>query len=83
MIIAGDIDAVRQKYMLELIDTRRAAEKRVVRYDLFSSLLDANDEDGGEGDVKLTTQELLGNIFIFQLAGHEVRSTLFALRRFE
>ena len=76
--------------MADLIQDRK--EKKELRYDLFSSLLDANDDqDISEGNVKLTTRELfgelsqylidayhaewpgtLGNIFIFQLAGHEV-----------
>ncbi|KZP12182.1 cytochrome P450 [Athelia psychrophila] len=59
-----------KEYMVELIQERRTAEKRDERYDLFSSLLDAND-GGKDGEAKLTTEELLGNMFIFQLAGHE------------
>ncbi|KZP15280.1 cytochrome P450 [Athelia psychrophila] len=59
-----------KKYMIELIQARRTAEKREERYDLFSSLLDAND-DSEDGEATLTTEELLGNMFIFQLAGHE------------
>ncbi|KAF7983462.1 hypothetical protein HWV62_21746 [Athelia sp. TMB] len=59
----------KQKYMLEQIHARQAIEKREERYDLFSSLLDAND-DSSNVDV-LTQDELLGNMFIFQLAGHE------------
>nr|BAL05138.1 cytochrome P450 [Phanerodontia chrysosporium] len=61
-----------EQYMLELIQERRDAEKRDERHDLFSNLLDANDSDeNGDGSVKLTDEELLGNIFIFMLAGHE------------
>lgn len=64
-------DEVKQ-YMLELIQERRNSEKRDERYDLFSSLLDANDlNEDGNGNVTLTNDELLGNIFIFMLAGHE------------
>ena len=45
--------------MLEMIHTRKTAsnEKKEGRYDLFSSLLDARDEEDG---AKLTDQELLG-----------------------
>lgn len=54
-------------YMLEMIRTRRTSQKKEGRYDLFSSLLDAN-----EGNVShLSESELMGNIFIFFLAGHE------------
>ncbi|THV03109.1 cytochrome P450 [Dendrothele bispora CBS 962.96] len=73
------------QYMLEMIHARRTSEKKEERYDLFSSLLDANDDDGdeefefddGEGGkergkkLKLTERELIGNIFIFLVAGHE------------
>lgn len=45
-------------YMLEMIDNRRNAEKKEERYDLFSSLLDASEED--DGPAKLTDRELLG-----------------------
>lgn len=58
--------------MLELIEARKSAETRQERDDLFSNLLEAN-EDSEDRGAKLTTEELLGNIFIFQLAGHEVR----------
>ncbi|KAK1230974.1 hypothetical protein PQX77_005906, partial [Marasmius sp. AFHP31] len=59
------------KYMLEMINGRRHAEKKEERYDLFSSLLDANDLPTNDGEVPLTERELMGNIFIFLLAGHE------------
>ncbi|KAI0705841.1 cytochrome P450 [Cytidiella melzeri] len=55
-------------YMTELIEGRKASDTKEERYDLFSSLLDANDEDA---DITLTHRELMGNIFIFLLAGHE------------
>ncbi|ESK89420.1 cytochrome p450 [Moniliophthora roreri MCA 2997] len=58
------------RYMLEMIANRRNAEKKEERYDLFSSLLDAND-DTTSGEPPLTERELIGNIFIFLLAGHE------------
>lgn len=53
-------DAYMQSYMLEMIQIRRVAEKRVERYDLFSSLLDANEEPE-EGQIALTDRELIGN----------------------
>jgi len=56
-----------QRYMSEMIKDRLAATK-MERHDLFSSLLDANNDDSG---IKLTESELISNIFIFLLAGHE------------
>ncbi|KAF8967870.1 cytochrome P450 [Flammula alnicola] len=56
------------RYMAEMIQERQRAEK-VQRHDLFSSLLEANDDSL---DVTaLTESELIGNIYIFLLAGHE------------
>ncbi|KAF7793522.1 hypothetical protein EIP86_004636 [Pleurotus ostreatoroseus] len=60
-----------ESYMLEMCAARRAAETKDEKHDLFNSLLDARDEDES-GGAKLTDRELLGNIFIFLLAGHEV-----------
>jgi cytochrome P450 len=58
--------------MNEMIVSRREAEIREERYDLLNSLLDANDSDGlSSDDANLTTSELIGNIFIFLIAGHE------------
>ncbi|EKM52729.1 uncharacterized protein PHACADRAFT_261335 [Phanerochaete carnosa HHB-10118-sp] len=59
-----------EQYMLEMIHARRYAEEKEERYDLFSGLLDASEEEF-DGEAKLTDRELLGNIFIFLLAGHE------------
>lgn len=73
---------------MEMVEARRKAEKKEERYDLFSSLLDASD-DQQDGGAKLTDRELLGwflvydsitilidcaigNIFIFLLAGQFV-----------
>ncbi|KZV87709.1 cytochrome P450 [Exidia glandulosa HHB12029] len=50
-------------YMVEMIGNRRTAEVKEVQYDLFSGLL----ADGGE----LSDEELMGNIYIFLVAGHE------------
>ncbi|PBK85291.1 cytochrome P450 [Armillaria gallica] len=68
-------------YMLEMIRNRRTAEQKGERYDLFSSLLDANDDEdgGGGGETELTDQELLGNVFIFLVAGHETTGHTLAL----
>ena len=49
-----------QTYMLEMIKARRQAEKKEERYDLFSSLLDANEEELEEGQIRLFDSELIG-----------------------
>ncbi|KAJ3552928.1 hypothetical protein NM688_g3893 [Phlebia brevispora] len=59
-----------EMYMMEMCAARRALETKEERHDLFSSLLDASDDEL-DGGAKLTDRELLGNIFIFLLAGHE------------
>ncbi|KAF8622696.1 hypothetical protein AX15_006794 [Amanita polypyramis BW_CC] len=53
-------------FMKEIIKDRLASEK-VERHDLLTNLLEANDIDEGS----LTNDELIGNVFIFLLAGHE------------
>jgi cytochrome P450 len=60
-------DELRQ-YMSEMIHVRQNAEK-VERHDLFSSLLEANDHT--LDITTLTESELIGNIYIFLVAGHE------------
>ncbi|KAH8981652.1 cytochrome P450 [Lactarius akahatsu] len=62
-------DELRQ-YMVEMVNARRSAETREERHDLFNGLLDAAD-DNPDGSVAITEQELIGNMFIFLLAGHE------------
>ncbi|SJL04160.1 uncharacterized protein ARMOST_07520 [Armillaria ostoyae] len=65
-----------EAYMLEMIRTRRTAEKEE-RSDLLSSLLDANDDEDLLGEeTKLKDQELLGNIYAFLIAGHEAARAL-------
>lgn len=50
--------------MIEMIRSRRDAEEKEERYDLFSSLLDANEEeDVTTGGVKLLESEVLGAFF--------------------
>ncbi|KAH9899278.1 cytochrome P450 [Cubamyces lactineus] len=58
------------QYMQEMIDARRSAEVKEERHDLFSSLLDAN-EGLAESGEKLTDTGLMGNVFIFMVAGYE------------
>ncbi|KAI0349208.1 cytochrome P450 [Trametes cingulata] len=63
------------QYMQEMIDARRAAEVKEERHDLFSSLLDAN-EGLAESGEKLTDRGLMGNVFIFMVAGTRPFRTL-------
>jgi len=56
--------------MLEMVEARKDVDKVEERYDLLSGLLDAaQDEPGSE--AALSDDELIGNTFIFLLAGHE------------
>ncbi len=53
-----------------MIDERRAMEAQgVVRNDLFSGLIRASDNE--QGNAKLSKAELLADIHVFLLAGHE------------
>jgi hypothetical protein len=54
-------------YLKDLIEQRNASQEKT-RHDLLSNLLAANADEHGI----LTDSELMGNIFIFVLAGHEV-----------
>ncbi|KAK7033940.1 hypothetical protein VNI00_012567 [Paramarasmius palmivorus] len=47
---------------------RRNSEINAERFDLFSGLADMNDES----DQPLTTREVIGNVFLLLVAGHEV-----------
>ncbi|KAH7909584.1 cytochrome P450 [Hygrophoropsis aurantiaca] len=61
-----------QQYLLEMIDKRRNAEKKEEHHVLFNSLILASDNEEISGDdVKLSDSELMGNIFMFLMAGHE------------
>ncbi|KAF8200949.1 cytochrome P450 [Pholiota molesta] len=57
-----------RRYMTEMIRERQASEK-IERHDLFSQLLEANDNNLDA--TTLTESELIGNIYIFLVAGHE------------
>jgi len=59
-----------RQYMVEMVDFRRNAETKEESHDLFSGLLDAADGDL-DGGAAITEDELIGNTFIFLLAGHE------------
>jgi cytochrome P450 len=59
-----------KQYMVEMVDARRSAEIKEDRRDLFSGLVEAADNDRDINEA-LTEPELLSNMFIFLLAGHE------------
>ncbi|KAF8801162.1 cytochrome P450 [Phlegmacium glaucopus] len=58
-----------QMYISEMIRERELAVEKSERNDLLSNLLEANDHDAGL--VALTESEIISNIYIFLLAGHE------------
>ncbi len=77
--------------MLEMVEARKNADEGEQRYDLFSGLLDAAQNEL-DSEATLSDEELIGghsisrslesgllilagNMFIFLLAGHEVRSS--------
>ncbi|CAE6471875.1 unnamed protein product [Rhizoctonia solani] len=69
-----------RSYLKEMISTRRTLKEQQIReiinsrYDLFSQLISARDEDD-----MLTEDELVGNVFIFMIAGHETTAHTLAI----
>ncbi|KAH9962838.1 cytochrome P450 [Russula dissimulans] len=59
-----------KQYMLEMVEAHRNFDKSKQRYDLFSGLLDAG-QDELDNKGALSDEELFGNMFMFLLAGHE------------
>ncbi|EJF57962.1 614/534 cytochrome P450 [Dichomitus squalens LYAD-421 SS1] len=57
-------------YLHEMVVARRAAEVKDERFDLMSNLLDAN-EDETDSAAKLSDSALIGNVFLFLVAGYE------------
>ena len=57
--------------MLEMIETRKGSAALEERQDLLSNLIRNSMEksDSQHGEFELTHRELLGNIFIFLIAG--------------
>ncbi|KAI3602256.1 cytochrome p450 [Moniliophthora roreri] len=60
-------------YMQDMINEARVSDAAREKDDLFSNLLKANDIAEGEEGRKLDDSELIGNTFMFLLAGHEAR----------
>jgi cytochrome P450 len=58
-----------KQYMVEMVADRRNAETKGEHHDLFSGLLDAS--DNLDGAAAITEEELIGNTFVFLIAGHE------------
>jgi hypothetical protein len=56
---ATDATRFEQKYMLEMVETRRNSDKAEQRHDLFSGLLDAAQEDLDD-KAALSDRELVG-----------------------
>jgi cytochrome P450 len=62
-----------EEHVLEMVDERRAlGAEGIEKGDLFSNLIRASDAE--EGTARLNKIELLSNIHIFLLAGHETTS---------
>ncbi|KAH9998677.1 cytochrome P450 [Russula vinacea] len=59
-----------KQYMVEMVEARKNGDKVDQRYDLFSGLLDATQDESGSEAV-LGGDELIGNMFVFLFAGHE------------
>ncbi|RPD56051.1 cytochrome P450, partial [Lentinus tigrinus ALCF2SS1-6] len=59
-----------EKYLAEMVHARRTAEVKEERNDLFSNLLDANELEH-DSAAKLSDEELIGNVFLFLVAGYE------------
>ena len=59
-----------EEHVMEMVDERRAlGAEGIDKGDLFSNLIRASDAE--EGSARLNKIELLSNIHIFLLAGHE------------
>ncbi|KAG2031427.1 cytochrome P450 [Suillus americanus] len=72
------------RYLTEMIHERQESKDEEHNNDLLSSLVSANDDENlSKGGVRLSDSELIGNIFIILVAGHEttahVLSFAFAL----
>ncbi|KAG2343125.1 cytochrome P450 [Suillus weaverae] len=67
------------RYLTEMIHERQGSQDEEDNNDLLSSLLSANsDKNLSKGEVKLSDSELIGNIFIFLVAGHETTAHAFS-----
>ncbi|KAF9653356.1 cytochrome P450 [Thelephora ganbajun] len=60
-----------RSYLVEMINERKLSDEKGEKRDLLSNLVSANEEFLDGGEQKLGEVELVGNIFIFYIAGHE------------
>ncbi|KAH8833183.1 cytochrome P450 [Flagelloscypha sp. PMI_526] len=58
-----------RKYMTEMIQERREAGQNLNKFDLFSGLLETVVDD--DETLALDESEIMGNVFVFLIAGHE------------
>jgi hypothetical protein len=61
--------------MVEMVNTRRNAETKEERYDLFSGLLDAAEGDL-DGAAAITEEELIGKCYLSYDIVHEKKFSL-------
>ena len=63
--------------MLEMIEERKGSAVLEERRDLLSNLIRASLENGdSEKNLELTHRDLLGNIFVFLIAGEPLASSI-------
>ncbi|KZT33538.1 cytochrome P450 [Sistotremastrum suecicum HHB10207 ss-3] len=59
-----------KEFILAVVEERRTKQKHDDRWDLLTNLIDASEADDNEY-AKLSNSELVGNIFVYLVAGHE------------
>lgn len=69
-----------RRYMAEMVDQERNASRPSSRDNLMSALVRAADtsKSGGSARESLTDEELYGNLFIWNLAGHDTTANTLA-----
>ncbi|KAF9643013.1 cytochrome P450 [Thelephora ganbajun] len=60
-----------RSYLVEMINGRKFSDEKDEKRDLLSNLISANEEFLDDGEQKLGEVELIGNMFMFYIAGHE------------
>jgi cytochrome P450 len=64
------------RYMSDLIEREKDLKNENDRHNLLSNLVRRSTEQGKENERVLTDEEIIGNTFIFLIAGHESTYTL-------
>ncbi|OSX58093.1 hypothetical protein POSPLADRAFT_1061204 [Postia placenta MAD-698-R-SB12] len=67
-----------EEYIKEMIRERQTSTQEEGRPDLLNNLLEANGDSEIKGEKPLTDEELIANVFIFLLGGHEASSQALA-----